>query len=168
MAVSVSAQSTYPTNTAAALKNNDAAKLKKDISDFRAKYKAANSYAEELEIDFAVDTFSITRAEELRMDEDCSTIGMAEAIRDSSKDYDVLLNKYYKMLTGKLRGDAKNNLVKAQRAWIAFRDAESKLATSVFYGEGHGSMAMILDAGNYNECIKKRVVELFNYCNNAN
>lgn len=167
MAITATAQSTYPTNTASQLKNSDVAKLKKDIANFRTKYKAANSYAEESEIAFAVDTFSISRAEELRMDEDCSTIGMSEAISDSSKDYDVLLNKYYKKLSAKLSGEAKDNLVKAQRAWLAYRDADSKLASSVFYGEDHGSMAIILVAGNYNECIKKRVVELFNYCNAA-
>lgn len=167
MTVSASAQSTYPAKTAAGLSNTDVAKLKKAIADFRAQYKASNDYAEEQAVDFAVDTFSVSYAENLRMEADYSNLGMLQTVYDTAEDYDVLLNKYYKKLNAKLRGEAKNNLVKAQRAWIAFRDADNDLSGSIFYTQDHGSIGKLQYAAGNSDRIKQRVVELFEYLNNT-
>jgi len=166
IAVSASAQSTYPANTAKELSNSDVAKLKKAIADFRAKYKATYDYAEDLRIDFAVDTFSISYAEDLRMEADFTNLGMLQTVYATAQDYDVLLNKYYKILSAKLKGEKKQKLVKAQRAWIAFRDADNEFAASIFYSEDHGSMGKLQYAATESERVKQRVVELFDYLEN--
>ena len=57
---------------------------------------------------------------------------MNECARKAYEKSDAELNKLYRQITRRLKGepDTKERLVKTQRAWVNFRDAECKFATS--------------------------------------
>ena len=52
----------------------------------------------------------------------------------SLKKADAELNALYRQITGRLDPEGRAHLVAAQRAWIAFRDAECKFAASAVEG----------------------------------
>lgn len=70
----------------------------------------------------------------------------AHAQSRSLEDADEALNTLYRTIQSRLSGDkeTKENLVKAQRAWVSFRDAECNFAITKS-GKGSGSV-MIYEA----------------------
>lgn len=129
--------------------------LKKDrISDF-----------DKLQIDFQIDTLMIERFLSKRTSIDYTTHGLIAAVYDSGIEYDILLNKYYKLLHKRLEDSDKEILKQAQRNWIKYRDSESKLNDVIYKAEysGGGSMEIILVASRDAEITKNRVLELFDY-----
>lgn len=135
--------------------------IKRQISTFKNQYKASNEYASEAEVEFAVDTFSISFCEDMLIKDDCSKMGMVQAIYAAAEDYDVLLNKYYQKLRNSLNSNGKSALLKAQKAWLAFRDADDELSGAAMPPDG--SMWRVVHASNHQERIKQRVIQLFNY-----
>ena len=117
---------------------------------------------------FKVDTFMIERYIDLRMETDYSTHGMNQTMYEAEKRYDKLLNKYYKVLLGKLQGEDKKVLIETQKSWITFKNNEIKLI-STFYSDkytGGGTMYSNIRVGSVFEITKKRAIELALYMSN--
>lgn len=70
---------------------------------------------------------------------------------------DKELNEIYAKVRAKLDKEGKEKLKAAQRAWMAFRDAQAELDADLMRG---GSAAPMLSAGSKAQSTKKRVEEL--------
>lgn len=66
------------------------------------------------------------------MTKNSSTAGMVDAIETALTQWDKKLNASYKGLQAKLPADEWKELVAAQRAWVAFRDAQIKAMDTTF------------------------------------
>jgi uncharacterized protein YecT (DUF1311 family) len=77
---------------------------------------------------------------------------------------DASLNALYKQIQEHVNSDAglKTRLVAAQRAWLAFRDAECKFSTS---GVEAGSAFPMVQAQCLQGVTEKRIVDLKAYLN---
>jgi uncharacterized protein YecT (DUF1311 family) len=75
---------------------------------------------------------------------------------------DAELNAVYKQVTSRLKGDAKqaNLLVTAQRAWVAFRDAECAFVSSPTTG---GSINAMVEANCLDRVTSARANDLKAY-----
>jgi uncharacterized protein YecT (DUF1311 family) len=115
--------------------------------------------------EFSVDTFRIEQIVSKRMDIDYSTVGMNMTIDEMTSSYDKLMNKYYNKLLKILKPEEKKILITAQKAWIAYRDAELKLIGTMTKEEysGGGSMQSNIATDSYSELIVKRTIEIFNF-----
>lgn len=74
----------------------------------------------------------IDRAMEAAMTKNYSTAGMVDAIDTALTQWDKKLNASYKGLQAKLPANEWKELVTAQRAWVAFRDAQIKAMDATF------------------------------------
>ena len=74
----------------------------------------------------------IDKAMEAAMEKNFSTAGMVQAIDAAHTQWDKKLNACYKGLEAKLPADEWKELVVAQRAWVAFRDAQIKAMDATF------------------------------------
>ena len=84
-----------------------------------------------------------------------STMGMVQCIGEELKVQDKALNAAYRDLVGDMNARQKANLLKAQRAWIAFRDAECDLDASVALGGSmHGMLVSDCRAAMTDERVK--------------
>lgn len=117
-------------------------------------------------INFKVDTLKVERYIDLRMEKDFSTQGMNQTMYEGEKRYDVLLNRYYKILMEKLKGEDKKVLQEAQKAWLAFREKELKLVYTLLSEKytGGGTMYSNIRAGKIFEITRDRVIELARHC----
>lgn len=118
-----------------------------------------------VQVEFAADTFYAEAFVTILVQADNSDGAMSEATYAGAQVYDSLMNKYYKKLLDVLQGQDKTALVKAQRAWLAFRDAESDLADTISKDEysGGGTMQGLTESALYFDRIKRRVIELFEH-----
>lgn len=116
-------------------------------------------------VEFTVDTFRISLVNNKRMDVDFSTQGMNETVMETAAAYDKLLNKYYNKLLNWLKPEDKKVLIAAQRAWIAFRDAEKKLigVTRKEEYSGGGTIQTNIYTGMYESMVEERAIAIFNY-----
>lgn len=80
-----------------------------------------------------------------------STAGMVQCIGVELAVQDKALNAAYRDLTSGMNARQKANLVKAQRAWIAFRDADCQAR----YDPDWGTISTL----NANMCMLHRTVE---------
>ncbi|GAO43569.1 lysozyme inhibitor LprI family protein [Flavihumibacter petaseus] len=138
-------------------------RVNQDIELTKARLKAEDWSPEQRE--YIVDTMRIERLFAATIEIDYSTAGMVNAGYEARQQYDVLLNKYYKKLMAILKGDDKNTLVQAQKAWLAFRDAEFKLIGIVSKEEysGGGTMQSLIDSAQFLAIVKQRTQELFDH-----
>jgi uncharacterized protein YecT (DUF1311 family) len=139
------------------------AEIEKEIPLLTKKYKEADAGVMDEEIAFKIDTFRIERFLERSIDYDYSTSGMNKAGYNAAEKYDSLLNKYYQLLLGKLDKEDKIALVEAQRAWLAFRDKELRLA-SILRKEkysGGGTIQSTLYTAEHVAIIKERTLTLY-------
>lgn len=74
----------------------------------------------------------IEKAMEAAITKNPSTAGMVQAIDVALTQWDKKLNASYKGLEAKLPADEWKELVVAQRAWVAFRDAQIKAMDTTF------------------------------------
>ena len=118
-----------------------------------------------VEIEFTLDTFSVERFMDKWVEIDYSDFGMRDAGYEGAKLYDSLLNKYYKMLLTVLKGDDKKALVQAQKAWLAFRDGETKLVETISKDDysGGGTMQSLIEASEHLNLVKSRTIALFEH-----
>lgn len=140
--------------------------MKKEVEEEALSYQKALDSAAAFsvtQIEFMTDTFRINRLANRMTDIDYSTYGINQAIDQSVKAYDKLLNKYYQRVLEKLKGDDRNVLIEAQRKWLAFRDAELHLLGVLTKDEysGGGTMQSNILGASYADRIVNRVVELF-------
>ncbi len=89
---------------------------------------------------------------------------MTECAAKSLKASDAELNKLYKEIRGRLADDADTRklLVSAQRAWIAYRDAECNFSAS---GVAGGSIYPMMQAMCLDTLTQRRVEDFKQYLN---
>jgi uncharacterized protein YecT (DUF1311 family) len=81
---------------------------------------------------------------------------MFECIGEETDRQDARLNDNYKKLMSKLSRDRKKALLKAQRAWVKFRDANCDF----YYDRDGGSAARLLSSDCLLETTANRAKEL--------
>ena len=86
---------------------------------------------ESIESEFAADTARVEQANRDLLDKDYSTLGMLNATIEYEKQYDILLNKYYKLLYRSLNIEGQKALKASQMNWIKFRDSEKNLISEM-------------------------------------
>lgn len=97
---------------------------------------------------------------------DCSTAAdqatMNKCAAAAFKAADSTLNRDYKAITARLGDDAagKKALVKAQRAWLAYRDAECAFQTNAVAG---GSIAPMIQSDCMTALTQARVADFKGY-----
>lgn len=133
------------------------------------KKKLANTSETEMGIQFIIDTFRIESFYRKCIETDYSTAGMNSAAFRAAQEYDSLLNIYYKKLLAVLKGDDKQILIKAQKAWIAHRDSEQDLVAVLGKEEyaGGGTMQSLVDSSSYLEMVRKRTIEIVSHLRRA-
>lgn len=116
-------------------------------------------------IEFTIDTFRVERLMAKWVAMDYSDFGMRDAGYEAAQRYDILLNKYYKKLASVLQGEDQKALVQAQKAWLAFRDSETKLIETISKDEysGGGTMQQLTEASDYLNLVKNRTIVLFEH-----
>ena len=116
-------------------------------------------------IEFQLDTFKIERGIDLKNDLDYPTLGMIQATNQAIAEYDILLNKYYKLLLSKLEPHDKVILQEAQRNWIKFRDSEVVLINLMSEDKysGGGTIQGVIDSDAFLKITRSRVFELANH-----
>lgn len=117
------------------------------------------------QIEFSRDTFYIGQVMAQRMKIDYNTVSMNKAVQEMSSAYDQLLNKYYNRLLKLLKPQDKTTLVTAQKAWLQFRDTESKLIRTLSKDEysGGGTIQSNIVTSSYADLVVKRCIDIFNY-----
>lgn len=102
-----------------------------------------------------------------RADTDYSTMGMITANIEMEKDYDELLNKYYKILLEKLDNEQKQILRTSQRNWIKLRDSDreviSMLRAKAYNDAGGGSVWGVVSSNAMIDITKQRVIQLYDF-----
>lgn len=116
-------------------------------------------------LEFQLDTFQVERLYVKLLERDATTIGITEALYETEKAYDALLNKYYKKLKNKLSPEDQQVLIQAQRSWIQFRDQERDLFEILKKEEysGGGTIQLIIQASRVMELTRDRVLNLYDY-----
>lgn len=116
-------------------------------------------------IEFRQDTMLIEQQVANMLKKDYSTVGMANAISTLENGYDKLLNKYYQLLTNKLKEEDRTTLVEAQRSWLKFRDTEKMLIRTISSETytGGGTMWIPVAASVAADLTKERVIDLYHY-----
>jgi len=89
-----------------------------------------------------------------------TTVGIATCLIQERDAWDVLLNRYYKQLRQTGEEPARTTLRDAQRAWIAWRDADCRFAYEQFIGS---SMRQVTGAACQRDRTAERVLHLRNF-----
>jgi uncharacterized protein YecT (DUF1311 family) len=111
---------------------------------------------------FAEDTAkkdAIDRAMEAAMERDPSTAGMVRAISDANVQPDKKMNSIYKSLMKKMESDEWKSLVSAQKAWINYRDLQTKSIESI-YSKMDGTMWIPVSTSRVMEITRERALFL--------
>jgi uncharacterized protein YecT (DUF1311 family) len=141
------------------------AEADKETAEYRKTIKAEDMTAEAIAFDVAKHRLYLIMEKKLAID--FTTIGMNKAAGEHADGYDKLMNVYYNKLLKLLSPEDKKILIKAQKAWIAFRDAEGELMTMMMKEEysGGGTIQTNIATSNYSSLIIQRTEEIFNYYN---
>jgi len=137
--------------------------IEREVPEIKKKLEMAGEDA--IHIEFSLDTFKIERLIVNLIDLDYSDVGLLNAGNEASKNYDILLNKYYKKLLARLKGDDKKALVSAQKSWISYRDIETKLVETISKEEysGGGTVQLLTESTAYYNLIKDRTIAIFEH-----
>lgn len=122
-----------------------------------------------IEIEFRVDTFIVERRCALFIEVDYTDLGMQFSNDQLAKDFEALLNKYYKLLVAKLEPADKEILKISQRNWIKYRESEQQvnyLMSEERYSGG-GTIQNLIIGSRTIEITKTRVFELYDYLERA-
>ncbi len=159
----VSAQSEGPKEVTPEVLQKIKSEVELMVPAFKKKLATQDLTPEEVE--FSLDTFRIEQIVSKRMDIDYSSVGMLLTVNDMTKSYDKLMNRYYNKLLKILKPEDKKVLIAAQKAWIAFRDAESRLIALMSQEQysGGGSIQANIAVSAYNDLVENRTGEIFNY-----
>jgi uncharacterized protein YecT (DUF1311 family) len=98
----------------------------------------------------------------LSIDSNQSTFGMIDCIRTAMEEWDVELNKYYKLHMNTLDTDEQEKLRDSQRQWLVYRDKEFEFIETM-YRNMEGTMWKIVEADNRNNIVRQRALELTSY-----
>jgi len=66
------------------------------------------------------------------IEKNMTTTGMSNCTYEAEKEWDVEMNKYYKLLMGILSKEEKKLLRQAQKAWLKFREAEFEIIKTIY------------------------------------
>lgn len=86
------------------------------------------------------------------------SIALAACQSSEKKRQDARLNTAYKALLSKQRGTAKDNLIRAERAWLAFH-SDSNAFESSLYGSETVSSFQVMQKELYRLCERANVLE---------
>ncbi len=152
-----------PTEVTSELQKKIKLDIEKEIP--KLKQQREKGKVDPVEIEFTLDTFRVEKFMEKYIELDFSDFGMRDAAYKAANLYDSLLNKYYKKLLSILKGDDKKILVQAQKAWLAFRDNETKLVETISKDEysGGGTLQQLTESSEYLELIKQRTITIFEH-----
>lgn len=89
-----------------------------------------------------------------------TTVGMVQCADRETKAWDAILNRDYNTLMARLDDAQREKLGAAQRAWIAFRDADCAFPYAFFEG---GTIAHPIGAGCMLDHTAERVIDLRGY-----
>ena len=95
-----------------------------------------------------------------------STMGMRHATLKARELWDEEMNRDYKRLMNALKGGRRAALLKAQTAWLAFRDAELE-ANVLLIANKRGSMWPLLADENALNLVRTRALQLKAYARHA-
>lgn len=84
-----------------------------------------------------------------------STMGIVQCVSEKTKVWDARLNETYQMLRQHLEPEERQALLKAQRLWIQYRDANCE-----FYFSGPGTISRIASAECLRSMTQQRTCEL--------
>jgi uncharacterized protein YecT (DUF1311 family) len=91
-----------------------------------------------------------------------STAGQTECEAAALSDYDRRMNAAYATLMHKLPEKAAQQLRLSQRAWLSFRDSETK-ARDALYETRQGTMFVPMQASDATNVIRDRALQLEGY-----
>ncbi len=77
--------------------------------------------------------------------------------------WDKEMNKYYNLLIKKLPTAQKNDLLKAQKSWLLFRDNDASFVNNSIRDGKQGTMYINIASGEKRELVKQRAIQLRNY-----
>jgi len=139
------------------------ANIEEDVVKLRDKLSKRGINKEVVE--FQIDTMRIERYMDQYIKYDYSTVGMRTAANDAAEKYDKLLNKYYQKLLATLKPEDKPTLVRAEKAWIVFKDKELDLQSVLSKEEysGGGTIQQLISSSFYLDIIKQRAITLYNF-----
>jgi len=101
----------------------------------------------------------IDQALDAAMERDSSTAGMVQAVSKANKDWDKEMNVLYQDLKKTMKPEEWAALVAAQKAWIVYRDAQTKSIVET-YGHMEGTMWIPMSASAVMELTKDRALFL--------
>ena len=93
------------------------------------------------------------------IEKDSTTAGMNNCTTEACKQWDVEMNKYYKLLMGILSKEEKQQLKDAQIAWLEYRDLETKFRINTFLNM-QGTMYTTMALAEKLDIIKQRALDL--------
>jgi uncharacterized protein YecT (DUF1311 family) len=70
------------------------------------------------------------------LDKSNSTAGMIECLKEAHDKWDAEMNRYYNLLMGILKEEAKKQLRQSQKAWLRFRDLEFEFIPNYYLDIG--------------------------------
>jgi uncharacterized protein YecT (DUF1311 family) len=156
-----------PIEVTSEIQNKLKLSIEKDVPNL--KQKLEKEKVNPVIIEFMLDTFRVEKFMQGYIKLDFSDFGMRDAGYQTASLYDSLLNKYYKKLLGILQGDDKKVLIQAQKAWLAFRDSETKLVITIAKDDysGGGTVQVLTNASEYLDLIRNRTIAIFNHFTRA-
>lgn len=93
---------------------------------------------------------------------DSTNVGMRRATVTAEQMWDKQMNKTYAELMKRLTPEEKATLVRSQKAWLAFRDAEFKTITQI-HSHKQGTMYRVMAVGDAYDIVKSRALQLGGY-----
>ena len=106
------------------------------------------------------DVINIDRIVNKCLNKNPSTQGSAQCYIEEQKEWDKILNKYYKVLKDNLSEEGKQALLNAQREWIKMRDKEFAFIDQLYLNEMSGTMYYPMAQSAKANFIKKRALKL--------
>lgn len=113
-------------------------------------------------VSLAEEVYSIDKAEEACISKTSSTADMLKCTATAYDAWDKEMNKYYNLLMKKLPIKQKNELLKAQKSWLTFRDNDFTLINNSIR-EKQGTMYLNVASGHRREIVKQRAMQLKEY-----
>lgn len=92
-----------------------------------------------------------------------NTVAISNCSYATEKQWDEVLNKYYKLLRGILDKESRSKLKESQRAWIMFRDKEGENILSVYINNKEGTAYHNIAASEISNLVEQRAIQLKAY-----
>jgi uncharacterized protein YecT (DUF1311 family) len=157
------AQNQAPVEVTPGLQKKMRQDIEKEVPKLKERLEKENET--QTAIEFCIDTFRVEQLLSKWINIDYGDFGMRDAGYAAARHYDSLMNKYYKKLSSVLKGDDRNTLKQAQKAWLSFRNNETKLVETISKDEysGGGTMQQLTEASEYLSLVKNRTIVLYEH-----